>query len=125
GHVEAGLGTDSPSDPFPEELNRRLTSALASVHFAPTERARRALLAEGVADHAIVLTGNTVVDAITQIRRTEAYRVARPPLAAARGERIVRVRLHRRARWGEPAAGVGRAIPGVRAHHGAVRAGVP
>lgn len=64
GHVEAGLRTGNIWSPFPEEVNRRLASPLVSLHFAPTDAARRALLREDVADDAIEVTGNTVVDAL-------------------------------------------------------------
>jgi UDP-N-acetylglucosamine 2-epimerase (non-hydrolysing) len=64
GHVEAGLRTGNIWSPFPEEVNRRLASALVALHFAPTEAARAALLHEGVADDAIAVTGNTVIDAL-------------------------------------------------------------
>lgn len=63
-HVEAGLRTGDISQPWPEEMNRRLIAQLASLHFAPTEGGRRNLLAEGIADHAIDVCGNTVVDAL-------------------------------------------------------------
>ncbi|MGA7779082.1 MAG: UDP-N-acetylglucosamine 2-epimerase (non-hydrolyzing) [Paraburkholderia sp.] len=68
GHVEAGLRTGDLLSPWPEEANRKLTGALASMHFAPTERARNNLLAEGVASHRIVVTGNTVIDALLHVR---------------------------------------------------------
>jgi len=64
GHVEAGLRTGNVWSPFPEEANRRLTTPLATLHFAPTESARQALLREGVADSTISVTGNTVIDAL-------------------------------------------------------------
>ena len=67
GHVEAGLRTEDRQDPFPEEINRRLASLLASYHFAPTESARKALLKEGVADPDILVSGNTVVDSLQWI----------------------------------------------------------
>ena len=66
-HVEAGLRTHNPYSPWPEELNRRLTSAIAKLHFAPTDRARRNLLAEAVPDERIFVTGNTVVDALLAV----------------------------------------------------------
>jgi UDP-N-acetylglucosamine 2-epimerase (non-hydrolysing) len=125
GHVEAGLRTETRADPFPEEMNRRLTGLVATMHFAPTERARRALLAEGVADDAIVLTGNTVVDAITQVRRTDAYRSTRPAVAASGAERIVLVTLHRRESWGEPLAGMCRAIREIVSRHRYLRIAFP
>jgi len=67
-HVEAGLRTGVKRSPFPEELNRRLAGCLADLHFAPTERARRNLLGEGVAPGAIHVVGNTVVDALYDMR---------------------------------------------------------
>lgn len=66
GHVEAGLRTGNRWLPYPEEMNRRLTAALASYHFAPTELARRRLLAENVCGDDIIVTGNTVIDAFAQ-----------------------------------------------------------
>lgn len=68
GHVEAGLRTGNLLSPWPEEANRKLTGALAVTHFAPTERARRNLLAESVPDGRIVVTGNTVIDALLHVR---------------------------------------------------------
>lgn len=69
GHVEAGLRTHNMSSPWPEEGNRRLTGALAHMHFAPTETARRALLREGVSEASITVTGNTVIDALLMVVR--------------------------------------------------------
>jgi UDP-N-acetylglucosamine 2-epimerase (non-hydrolysing) len=109
-HVEAGLRTDSPTSPFPEEMNRRLTTALTSLHFAPTERARQALRAEGVPADRIFVTGNTVVDALQQICRTEAYRQTRIPVAIDAHHRLLLVTLHRRESWGGPLAGMCRAL---------------
>lgn len=72
GHVEAGLRTGDIRTPFPEEANRRLVSPLAEVHFAPTERARRALLAERIPEETVFVTGNTVIDALlSEVRRQE------------------------------------------------------
>jgi len=67
GHVEAGLRTGDKFSPFPEEMNRRVTGALTDIHFAPTEASRQNLLREGVADGAIFVTGNTVVDALISV----------------------------------------------------------
>ncbi|CAG0908825.1 unnamed protein product, partial [Cyprideis torosa] len=68
GHVEAGLRTGDMSAPFPEEGNRSLIGRLATHHFAPTERSRQNLLKENVADQNIVVTGNTVIDALLMVR---------------------------------------------------------
>jgi len=71
GHVEAGLRTYNKYSPFPEEINRRLLSALVDIHFAPTALARANLLKENVPDSKIVVTGNTVVDALLTIKRMQ------------------------------------------------------
>ena len=71
GHVEAGLRTGNLRSPFPEEANRRLTTPLVDLHFAPTETSRQALLREHVADDRIVVTGNTVIDALHMERRRQ------------------------------------------------------
>jgi UDP-N-acetylglucosamine 2-epimerase (non-hydrolysing) len=74
GHVEAGLRTGNLRAPFPEEANRSLVGRIADIHFAPTETARRNLLAEGISDCKICVTGNTVVDALLMARnRLEGY----------------------------------------------------
>jgi len=74
GHIEAGLRTGNSYAPWPEEMNRRLTTTLANLHFAPSDTARNHLLAEGVSDATIHVTGNTVIDAlygaVNQIRST-------------------------------------------------------
>ncbi|MBY0337219.1 MAG: UDP-N-acetylglucosamine 2-epimerase (non-hydrolyzing) [Acetobacteraceae bacterium] len=101
-HVEAGLRTGNMHAPFPEEANRRLVGVLASLHFAPTERARAALLAENVAPQRVVVTGNTVVDALLATRaqlgahaaETAALRAALP--AAGDSRRVILVTAHRR-----------------------------
>jgi UDP-N-acetylglucosamine 2-epimerase (non-hydrolysing) len=67
GHVEAGLRTGDLKSPWPEEANRRLTAVVASRHYAPTPRARDALLAEGHLRESIILSGNTVIDALLQV----------------------------------------------------------
>ena len=109
GHVEAGLRTDDRYNPFPEEINRRLTSVLATLHFAPTDRARQNLLREGVPADRIYVTGNTVVDALQRIRRSDQL-VRRPGPVGLGGERLLLVTLHRRESWGEPLRATCRAI---------------
>jgi UDP-N-acetylglucosamine 2-epimerase len=66
GHVEAGLRTGNIYSPWPEEMNRKMTSAICDLHFPPTETSRQNLLAEGIADERILVTGNTVIDALLQ-----------------------------------------------------------
>jgi UDP-N-acetylglucosamine 2-epimerase (non-hydrolysing) len=67
GHVEAGLRTGDIYSPWPEEINRRAAGVLTTLHFAPTEQARRNLLDENVADAAVIVTGNTVIDALQTV----------------------------------------------------------
>ena len=67
GHVEAGLRTGNIYAPFPEEINRKLTADIADLHFAPTQKAKENLLAEGVTEKSIYITGNTVIDALLEI----------------------------------------------------------
>lgn len=106
GHVEAGLRTGNLASPWPEEANRKLTGALAALHFAPTARARDNLLAEGVRDEAIVVTGNTVIDALLQVRERLTHDDALGKLADgalpsfAGGRRLVLVTGHRRESFG-------------------------
>ena len=100
GHVEAGLRTEDRWQPFPEEINRRLTSVLADWHFAPTELARRNLLNEKISPQSIFVTGNTVVDAFRLALRT-AKRKLQLPMSLA-GKKIILVTAHRRENFGEP-----------------------
>jgi UDP-N-acetylglucosamine 2-epimerase (non-hydrolysing) len=76
GHVEAGLRTGNIWSPFPEEVNRKLATPLVSLHFAPTQAARTALLREGVDDESITVTGNTVIDALRMEMATQAGDIA-------------------------------------------------
>src|SRR6056297_3004233 len=71
-HVEVGLRTGNRYSPWPEELNRKLTGSLASLHFAPTTGARDNLLAEGISPESIFVTGNTVIDALLSVRERAA-----------------------------------------------------
>lgn len=102
GHVEAGLRTDNKYDPFPEEMNRRLTGAMCDLHFAPTDLAKQNLLREGVAEDAVFVTGNTVIDALLSIAsREHVFEDERISVAAASG-RMILMTAHRRENWGEP-----------------------
>lgn len=111
GHVEAGLRTNDKKQPFPEEINRRLTTVIADLHLAPTETARRALLREHVDPASILVTGNSVIDALHIAVRKE-HRFSTPVLraAAADGRRIILVTMHRRENWGEPMRGAAQAL---------------
>jgi UDP-N-acetylglucosamine 2-epimerase (non-hydrolysing) len=107
GHVEAGLRTGDLAAPWPEEANRVVTTRLASLHFAPTERARRNLLAEGVPADRVVLTGNTVVDAllsaVATVRAAPPAIPGLPPGLTGPGDArpLVLITGHRRESFGE------------------------
>lgn len=104
GHVEAGLRSHDMANPFPEEANRRLTSVLTRLHFAPTPLARDELLREGHDPATIVVTGNTVIDALLGL--SERLGPARSPLLGELGiranARVALVTAHRRENWGGP-----------------------
>jgi len=103
GHVEAGLRSDDRYRPFPEEIDRRLTSQLATWHFAPTVTARDRLLGEGISSDDVIVTGNTVIDALLE---TAKMPYEFPPGviadALANGRRLLLVTAHRRENWGAP-----------------------
>lgn len=102
GHVEAGLRTGDKWQPFPEEINRRIASVVADLHFAPTERARANLMREGIDPAAIVLTGNPVIDALQSIA-DRPYDLHRGPLAGVPfDKRVILVTAHRRENFGAP-----------------------
>lgn len=107
GHVEAGLRTGNIYAPWPEEMNRRLTSSIATLHFAPTQRARQNLLAEGVADSMIHVTGNTVIDALLgivgRIKSDPAMNLTleRQFSYLDRARKLILVTGHRRENFGE------------------------
>ena len=106
GHVEAGLRTWDMQNPFPEEANRVIAGKLARWHFAPTEGSRQNLLKEGVPGEQIIVTGNTVIDALlfTAAKDLELS-VALDP-----AKRLVLVTSHRRENFGEPFRDICRAL---------------
>ena len=123
GHVEAGLRTHNIYSPWPEEMNRQLTGRMATYHFAPTELSRQNLLAEGVSDEHILVTGNTVIDALHQVvKRVKGdtalqQQVAEDLLKAGydvtrldQGRRLVLITGHRRENFGEGFLHICRAI---------------
>lgn len=108
-HVEAGLRTGDFRNPFPEEMNREVASRFATLHFAPTAAARANLLAERVPDERIVVTGNTVIDALLTVRD-----LAIPHgLARDRARRLIVVTAHRRENFGAPMRGMLRALKAI------------
>jgi len=97
-HVEAGLRSNDLYSPFPEEGNRILAGHLSTLHFAPTAMAKENLLREGISDEKIIVTGNTVIDALLQ---TAALDVD-PGFTIPENARLVLVTSHRRENFGEP-----------------------
>lgn len=106
GHVEAGLRTWDIQNPFPEEANRVIASILAKWHFAPTEGSRQNLLKEGVADSKILVTGNTVIDALLMM----ASRDLEIGVDLDSTKRLVLVTAHRRENFGVPLRNICRAL---------------
>ncbi len=103
GHIEAGLRTKNKYYPFPEEINRHLTSVLVDLHFAPTKQSSKNLLSEGVKREDIFISGNTVIDSLFLMIK-ENY-IFREPLLKDKkmfDKKIVLVTMHRRENWGEP-----------------------
>ncbi|MCH6206542.1 UDP-N-acetylglucosamine 2-epimerase (non-hydrolyzing) [Ochrobactrum sp. 695/2009] len=106
GHVEAGLRTWDIQNPFPEEANRVIAGKLATWHFAPTEGSRQNLLKDGVADESIIVTGNTVIDALFMTAERDLS--IGVPLDHAK--RMILVTSHRRENFGEPFRNICRAL---------------
>jgi UDP-N-acetylglucosamine 2-epimerase (non-hydrolysing) len=120
GHVEAGLRSGNIYHPWPEEVNRKVTGAVADLHFAPTETAAAALRAENVAADRIHITGNTVIDALlaTKARIDEEPALAAgldPLVARFAGQRIVAVTSHRRENFGDGMKAIADAIAAIAA----------
>ena len=114
GHVEAGLRTHNKWHPFPEEINRRLATTTADLHFAPTEWSRQNLLHENIPDEAIVVTGNPVIDALAYVSKQEEPQQIKElvqQLAIGEGgRRLIFVTAHRRENSGTPIENICQAI---------------
>ena len=102
GHVEAGLRTFDKFAPFPEEMNRRLISHLADFHFAPTHRAKENLLKEGVSKKQVLVTGNTVIDALLLALKMNPKLDLSILHKIKPGSKIILVTAHRRENFGAP-----------------------
>ena len=111
GHVEAGLRTGNMYSPFPEEMNRLLTGRLASYHYSPTESNRENLLKENIEDKDIVITGNTVIDALQYVIGLD-YEFEDEKLKKLNFEdkRLLVLTCHRRENWGKPMENIFKAI---------------
>jgi UDP-N-acetylglucosamine 2-epimerase (non-hydrolysing) len=93
-HVEAGLRSFDIYNPFPEEANRRFISVIASLNLAPTKKAKENLLKEGIKEESIIVTGNTIVDAV--------YWISKDLPETTTDKKLILVTAHRRENWGEP-----------------------
>ncbi|WP_427018377.1 non-hydrolyzing UDP-N-acetylglucosamine 2-epimerase [Pseudarthrobacter sp. P1] len=110
-HVEAGLRSGNLHSPFPEEANRKITSQIASLHLAPTSTSRANLLAEGINADDVVVTGNTVIDALlATVDKNIPFTDPQLEELAASGRKILLVTTHRRENQGDAMRGMGRAL---------------
>lgn len=126
GHVEAGLRTGNKYSPYPEEMNRKLTGAIADMHFAPTATSKANLLRENVKPENILVTGNTVIDALqTTVRSDYHFEDEDFNKVFASGRRLILMTTHRRENLGEPMRHVYRALKSVLEAHEDVEAIFP
>lgn len=103
GHVEAGLRTYNRYEPFPEEMNRKLTGSLANIHFSPTSLAKENLLKENIDEQDIFVTGNTVIDALkTTITEDYVFTVAELNSIDYNNKKVITMTAHRRENLGAP-----------------------
>lgn len=110
-HLEAGLRSGDPFSPYPEEINRRLTSQLATLHLPPTRTAAAALTREGTTPERIIVTGNTVIDALQWVVEQEPpWTNAVPAEVVSDPRRMVLVTAHRRESWGPGMRSIGQAL---------------
>lgn len=104
-HVEAGLRTHNKLAPFPEEINRQITGRIADFHFAPTESAKQNLLQENITEDSIIVTGNTVIDAlltsVEKVQTLDDEEISNLKSVIDDGKKIVLVTGHRRENHGE------------------------
>jgi len=110
GHVEAGLRTHNKWHPFPEELNRRIATVIADLHFAPTELSKANLLHEGVEVKNILVTGNPVIDALHFVVKQEEPHEITALVKKLEAKRLVLVTAHRRENFGRPLENICRAL---------------
>lgn len=126
GHVEAGLRTGNKYSPYPEEMNRKLTGAIADMHFAPTAISKQNLLKENVNPDNILVTGNTVIDALqATVQKDYFFEDAEFNKVFESGHRLILMTTHRRENLGEPMRHVYKALKSVLETHEDVEAIFP
>ncbi|BBE30661.1 UDP-N-acetyl glucosamine 2-epimerase [Tepiditoga spiralis] len=102
-HVEAGLRTNNIYNPYPEEMNRRITGTIATYHFAPTKRAKKNLLNEGINEKNIIITGNTVIDSLLWVEKNKKDEIEKiKEKYGLKGKKYILMTMHRRENWGDP-----------------------
>lgn len=112
-HVEAGLRTNDKYYPFPEEVNRRLISELADIHYPPTSMAEEVLIRENLPKESVITTGNTVIDALQFVMEKQEFANTK----TIDGRRQILVTMHRRENFGQPMNNVCDAIDRILATH--------
>lgn len=118
GHVEAGLRTFNKYSPYPEEMNRKLTGAMADLHFSPTSTSKANLLREGIKEENIYITGNTAIDALkTTVNKDFRFYTEELKKLDYYRKRIIMVTAHRRENLGEPLANICRALKSIAEAH--------
>ncbi len=129
GHVEAGLRTHDKRAPFPEEINRQLTSRIADYNFAPTHKSRRNLLDENIAESSIFVTGNTVIDALLlaleKLKSYEDEEIRELKRVVDPTKKLILVTGHRRENFGDGFLNICRAIKRVAEENGDVQVVYP
>lgn len=118
-HIEAGLRSHDPYNPFPEEMNRKQISVLAHFHFTPTELNKQNLLNEGISEENITVTGNTVIDSLNMIRQSAGYQNASPDILSeiSSKDKIILLTAHRRENHGVPLQNILSAIKHLLERH--------
>ena len=110
GHVEAGLRSHNIYSPYPEEMNRKLTGTIASVHFAPTIGNKSNLLKENIDEDKIFITGNTVIDALLSVINDDYVFGEEIDSIDFKNKKVILLTCHRRENWGEPMENIFRAV---------------
>lgn len=111
GHVEAGLRTGNKYFPYPEEMNRKLTGAMADMHFSPTSGSKNNLLREGISEEVIFITGNTVIDAMSStVEENYVFETEELNSIDYINKKVIMITAHRRENWGEGIENICRAI---------------
>ncbi len=131
GHVEAGLRTGDKLQPYPEELNRLLTGQIATLHFAPTNRAKENLQRENIPPDNIFVTGNTVIDslyrclAISDSTNNEETMKEAIPAGKISSGKMILITAHRRENWGQPLEDIIQALKAILEEHPDIRMLIP